>query len=542
MDDPPRRSLEVEPARVGRRRSSVVPILVSMAAAAFVLVAVVKPWTGDGAGGSPRPSSAPGATTRPGGTAALPSASPGPTPAVIRLRDEDLLVATSPRSSWGIRAVVLPSGPVDSLEERWTPIDDPGYNTAADTRTVAASAPVALDGDTVVALGVTTPADALPLDMRIWRMDTGGIPRRLPAVTIAGPEPGSRLWKPVSSTGVPGAPWPAGTYRIDVLLGRSIDRVVLVVPGDPSPGDAVDPGDGATLPADLAAQVSGLGEGLFVVADGRPIPVDALGLPGARLGEREAWLSPGIDLPAWAVGRVTSDHVAGVGVVLPSGATQTSLTLDLVSPIGATVAARIEQLPLAAGPFAVPLEESDRMGIVAHVDGGRPFAAGTYRVWASWRTGSGEPGSSVRYLEIVPPGMTAPHRLPLETLRRWSRLADHPDEIAGEPIVTDADLRPGRMRGTCGGQAQVTGTTPLVGLLLPDPHRVVDIRLTAPDGYTRIETRAMLPGDDGLALLALPSGGLIPAVYRIDVIRTVPGGTLAPEPDTRGTSYDVCIG
>ena len=233
MDDPPRRSLEVEPARVGRRRSSVVPILVSMAAAAFVLVAVVKPWAGEGAGGSPRPSSAPGATTRPGGTAALPSASPGPTPAVIRLRDEDLLAATSPRSSWGIRAVVLPSGPVDSLEERWTPIDDTGYAIAADTRTVAASAPVALDGDTVVALGVTTPADALPLDMRIWRMDTGGIPRRLPAVTIAGPEPGSRLWKPVSSTGVPGAPWPAGTYRIDVLLGRSIDRVVLVVPGDP---------------------------------------------------------------------------------------------------------------------------------------------------------------------------------------------------------------------------------------------------------------------------------------------------------------------
>ncbi|MEW6223716.1 MAG: hypothetical protein AB1627_03725 [Chloroflexota bacterium] len=532
MDDPPRRSLEVEPARVGHRQASFPPLLLGVLAVAFVAVAVVKPWDGDAAA-SGRPSAA-AALTPPGPTAGRPgpSVSPGPTPSVIRLGGEDLLAATSPRSSWGIRAVVLPPGPAGSLEERWTEIDDPGYRTDADTRTVAASGPVAAEGDTVVALGITTPGDALPLDVRIWRLDTGGIPRRVPAGSVTGPDPGSRLWRPVTSAGVAGAPWPPGTYRIDALLGRSIDRIVVVVPGDPGldePGDQA----AAALPPSLAQELA-FGEGLFVVADGRAIMVDALSAPEARLGEREAWLSPGLDLPSWAVGQVTSDAVAGVGVVLPPGAVPTSLVLDLVSPIDAGVVAPTDELPIPDG--------TGRTAILAHTGGERPFAAGTYRVWATWRTADGEPGSSVRYLEIVPRGTIVSPGSPLDRLREWSQLATLPGGLAGEPIVTDADLRPGRMRGTCGGQALVTGSTPLVGLLLPDPDRVVDIRLTAPDGYTRIETRAMLPVDDGLALLALPSGGLIPAVYRIDVIRTVPGGALAPEPDTRGTGYDVCIG
>jgi hypothetical protein len=70
---------------------------------------------------------------------------------------------------------------------------------------------------------------------------------------------------------------------------------------------------------------------------------------------------------------------------------------------------------------------------------------------------------------------------------------------------------------------------------------VVDIQLVAPDGYTEIETRAMLPGSDGLALLALPSGGLLPGRYRIDVTRVVPGGARSPADETRGTTYDMCI-
>jgi hypothetical protein len=162
-------------------------------------------------------------------------------------------------------------------------------------------------------------------------------------------------------------------------------------------------------------------------------------------------------------------------------------------------------------------------------------------VWASWRTAAGEPGSSFRYLEIVPAAPATPPGSPLEALRRWTGLTTVPAGTTAQPLVTDADLRPSRMTGTCGGTEMVTWSTPLLGLVLPRDDQVVDIRLIAPDGYTHIETRAMLPGDDGLALLALPSGGLIPGRYRIDVTRAVPGGSRAPEPDTRGTSYDVCF-
>jgi hypothetical protein len=421
-------------------------------------------------------------------------------------------------------------------------VDDPGPRSEIAARTVAASSAIAEDGEAVLAVGVTTPATALPLDIRFWRLDTGGAPQRLVPAAVPGPDPGSWLWRPDPASSTTARAWPAGTYRIDVLLGASLDRIVVVVPGESSPAGSGPPA--ATLPPDLATDFGRLGEGLFVVVAGRPMAVDSLSAWKHELDEREAWLSPGIDRPTWAIGRVVSSEVAGIGVVLPEGASPLGLTLDLVSPIRAAVAAPVDLLPLPANPFAIPRQNADRMAIVAHPDGARPFAAGTYRARASWRTADGEPGSGVRYLEIIPAMPATPPGSPLEALRRWTGMltgAAGAAVPAGEPLVTDADLRPSRMTATCGDTDMVTWSTPLLGLVLPPHDQVVDIRLIAPDGYTHIETRAMLPGDDGLALLALPAGGLIPGRYRIDVTRVVPGGSRAPEPDMRGTSYDVCF-
>ncbi len=51
----------------------------------------------------------------------------------------------------------------------------------------------------------------------------------------------------------------------------------------------------------------------------------------------------------------------------------------------------------------------------------------------------------------------------------------------------------------------------------------------------------MLPLDDGLALLALPEGGLEAGTYRVDVMRAIDNGARFPATDTRSTAYDICI-
>jgi hypothetical protein len=171
---------------------------------------------------------------------------------------------------------------------------------------------------------------------------------------------------------------------------------------------------------------------------------------------------------------------------------------------------------------------------------GRPaFAAGTYGVGDLADRGR-RAGIERALLEIVRRDAAAV-RVAARGPAPVGRAGAPPDGIAGEPIVTDADLTADDGRGTCGGPGVVTGSTPLVGVVLPDADRVVDIRLVAADGYTRIDTRAMLPGPDGLALLALPSRGLLPGSYRIDVTRTVPSWSRAPEPERRSTGYDLCI-
>ena len=204
--------LHVELVPVGRRRSIRSAGIVVAVSVAFVALAVLKPWD---AGRAAAPTTAAGvvsspsagsASANPVGSAAAPFAHP-PTPA-------DLVRATVRRSEWGVRAVVVPQGATPTgngtgggLAERFLAID---VGDGADVDVGAASTAVHA-GDDVIGLGVTTPDDAMPLDVRFWRLEPGAVVRRIVPRPVLGREAGSWLWLPDPHEATIRGTWPAGT-------------------------------------------------------------------------------------------------------------------------------------------------------------------------------------------------------------------------------------------------------------------------------------------------------------------------------------------
>ena len=127
--------------------------------------------------------------------------------------------------------------------------------------------------DVVVAVGVTTPTDRLPLDIRLWKLGAVATPGRIVAVPIPGPDPGSWLWLPdPAATAVAGA-WPSGRYRLDVLLGSGITRLLTTIPGDIGSVAAAPAPSGP--PADIPGSIGGLPAGPIAVIGSEVIAVDA---------------------------------------------------------------------------------------------------------------------------------------------------------------------------------------------------------------------------------------------------------------------------
>ena len=430
-----------------------------------------------------------------------------------------------------MRAIVVPAGlhPAGDgtglgLSERWQAIDV-GSGSAGDL----ATADTAIEtGDDVVALGVTTPNDALPLDVRFWRLEAGDVVQRILPRPVPGREAGSWLWLPDPHEATARGTWPAGTYRIDVLLGSRIVRLATIVPTGVS---ALPRGVAAAAePINLVDQLRSFAAGPFAFTPQVAIPIDVV--PRDPLDERTAWLGPASgQLDSAALGRVTVDRVTALGLLLKPGERFVSADLVRVVPIADKPDVQTVLLP------PVPRSDGELATAVLFEYGDlRPLESGLYHLTETVLLATGDGQTQTWNLEIIPSAALPPPGVPLVRMARWVTLMSDLDMLAGEPLVSDHDLGSGDAVGTCGGSAHVSVGDGLFGLIEPPGTIVQSVRMYPTDAvrFADLRIRTALNAVDGLSIVAIPSGVLKNDTYELIVDRLSAAG-----PDR--ALYTVCV-
>jgi hypothetical protein len=524
-DRPSREPTEllVPTTRIDRGRRSKLPGgIAATGLSLFVVLAVWKPW--DRPVSQPGPSGpAPSVTGRAGsgsdGTA------PSPVPVIELLPnpigplpgDPELLSAATTRSEWGVRAMVLRAGgPIftgqANLIERWV--------GAAANVTIGAPSLSLLDiaaaGDNVVAIGVTTPDDAMPLDVRFWNLPVGAPPQRLAPVAIVGPEPGSWLWLPDPEQATDAGTWPAGVYEIEVLVGPRIVRLVATIPNASLTSSRVET---PTSQPPFGSILGSLEPGPFALADGGAQPLFGA-LP--VVDEREAWLGPAAGLPP--VAKVVGHQVTGVGMLFAAGDEPVRIDVRQLAQ---------RSSPIETGVNIVAVEPGGRQAIVAWPLSGGVFDDGVYQVKVGWTTG-GPDRSTSWTIEVQPSGQASPPNAPLDAMSRWVGLIDRPDIAAREPLIFVGDPS---APNACAGPTVIRASDPLVGIVVPPRVSVADVRLR-PSGAAAgadIPIRFAPDAIPRLTVVALPPTGLRAGPY--DLIVTI--GSSAGQ---RALTQRMCVG
>ncbi len=532
-----------EPILVGRRRASTAPLVAIVVLTAFVGAALLKPWEG---GPAPLRSAGPAASRPPvaGASSSIgPAASPDETGALLPGRpfrlptDVEVVDAARVHPDWGVRAVIAP-GAADGaqpptspvLADQWQAIGTPPDAPAVEVGTYAVGP---ASDDEVLALGVTTPADALALDVRIWAIADDGTLRRESPRPIAGPETGSLLWRPDPRDVTRVGGWPGGKYRIDVLLAKGIVRVAVDVQ---TTGPRVLTNGPIPAPQDLAARLATTAPGVFAFNsfDVLPVVVD----PGGPLDERESWLvgtGSGIDS---RIGRIRGAPIAGLGLLVRSLSEPTTFRVDEVSPIVDTPAISVTYLP-------VPSRGDQQTAILVRRLDATAWASGSYHLIAEVASASSDPGrlttTTTWNLDIAPTNNPV---TPSDTLRRldlWTRELDDPSVAFQQPLITSADLGEGKGAGTCGGPAAVRSDDVLFGLVSAPDVSVIRMRMLSLGVPVAADVPLSLalnvvPGvsHPGLTLIAVPWAGLSARDQELVVDVSGPAG---PE----RLVYTVCV-
>lgn len=396
--------VEFEPTRLGRGgRGPDRALIVALVALFGVGLALVKPWDG-GEPGSPPAAGAPvasGAPSLPGRPPrATASAPPGWTgsgaPISIAPSGWDKVAAAlEMHDGWGVRALVdTPNAdggirPVHAtLTERWEPaappIDGALGGSLAESSTVSEAVVMPTSGEGVRALGVTAPADRTPLEVRAWRLPRDGLAPRWLDVRPVDPNVagGHLLLLPPCRPDGPAPWWPPGSYRLDLLLGRTVTRLTVVLPDGTTalPDDPFEdaPGGRSMVVDPLLADLGGLPAGPFVVAGGAAIPVDPAF--GPALDEAAAWLDAGSGrADPRAVAEVWLPDLNGIGQVLPVGARVEWAALERIAPAG------------LSGVDATARVVTDVRGrsstVVFSPPGEGAWPAGTYALDVRWTEG-----------------------------------------------------------------------------------------------------------------------------------------------------------
>ena len=355
--------------------AGVIAIVVALA------VAVVKPWDHQTtAPVAPAPSVAV--------VAPIPSATRVPTPApsiatpVLGSASvpswADVASAITPHDAWGVRAITVDARQLlyrlaagSSYHEHWSAA---AASTGAETATVGRTA------DPVSMLGVTSPREEAPRDVRIWRIHQFDQLEWIDAFPIA-PEPSdaSLLFIRPGRNGDALTPWQPGQYRVEVLVADGIHRLWILVP---DPFGVVPPLDTWTHDRPTietrGSDPSGIRIGLFATVDGVGVPLPAR--QTSPLDDDAAWL----DLSDGANDVVATAYLpraSGLGVMLTPHAAVSSATIQRLAP---------------EGPFDAP----EATGGISESQGRTPYvlfaapdettwAPGVYAISVAWSDGAG---------------------------------------------------------------------------------------------------------------------------------------------------------
>jgi hypothetical protein len=540
-------SVEFEPIRVGHGRRRLSPVLIGAVVVVIALgLAVVKPWSGPpppnpiaGQGPAADASGSPAATGSAAPASAAPSApfeGPLPAPLASGVTSDAVALVVRPHDGWGIRAIVLeplPRASAASLgyEDRWFPLAAP----AGVTPTVH----VDPTDRSVVALGISFPASTTPLDVRIWRVRTGGHEWVDARLLDPRPSRGGFLYvRPGTGDGTV-QPWSAGTYRVDVLVSGSILRAVVTIPDrfgnvpDPVlPPDLVD----VAPPADpTTVTLAGLPPGPFVTAEDVALPLGSEA--GPPLDEAGAWLDldPGTArAPRDFVAAVALPRANGLGVLLPPGSVVASADVEQLAPE-----------PLPGEPIRIDGSRPNDDALHPHVLFGAPgtggWRPGTYRIDVAWTDAEGtheaswhvelRPGSDheVSRFDEVP-------RL-LAAARGWARYAGSTGVLLGtaEPLEGGPGSSTIRLvrygsgaagaetaaRGAGCGDTFVDGRPDLIGFAYPTNRASSSARfnvLLPPLRHEDVTALVASAGVPGLIIVAPATTTTFPAAaYRLTV-------------------------
>ena len=525
--DSPQTRLVVEPTRVGGRRSTLPGIAVAAIAVAFLGVAVWKPWDGrsdarsapiasaspviaDGTDGSPGPGDPP-----------LPSGA-GSTPIAVAIphfpSDPTMVAAAAVRLDWGLRAIVIRDGPPGfpgepHVAERWFPA---AGLAGGDAQPTPSSAPLVDAHDDVAALGVTSSADDLALDVRFWHLSDDEPPRRLAAIAVAGPEAGSWLWRADPSFRSAAGTWPGGTYVVEALTARRIIRQMIVIGRDEAVALPIG-GPGFEPPADRMVQRLPVGPFAVILGSAQHL----LGGDTLHVDERGAWL--GVGAGGAEVARIEALDTSAIGAITGDGLEPTDLTIREIAPEPRPIALAVDLLSVAPADWRAILGRPAELGL---------FPTGLYAVTMTATDQAGAVASTTWTVEIGPPSEVSPPDSPLEAVRRWSGTIDDPAAAAGQPIlVLDGETRAG-----CGSGPMISTADRLLGIVAPAGQSIerVSVRpVGGPSAALPIAYAAeVVPR---LTVVALPPTGLPIGTVRLSLALAGSGGRTS-------RPIDICVG
>lgn len=546
-------SVEFEPVRLGRRSRRFDPV--SVAAVLVVVglvVAVLKPWAGDGqVGGGSSPVA--GAVATPAPLEPNDIASPGPSaslalPRVIRASAGSVVSWSEVEpvfrwhDAWGIRAIVvqpLADTPVDKrqqLVERWYPLStggDSGRPTRVDSNDRA-----------ILALGVTFPPAHTPLDVRFWRKTADRLDWVDTAALDSIPSGGAYLFVRPGATGGLQRSWEPGDYRVDVLVDGLVSRFAITIPDRssnvPEPGERPSLRSTGPLVEPESVLLSDLPVGAFATSHGVAVPLAAV--EGPPLDEAGAWLNvdPGTGRrPRSFVAATYLPRATGIGVALPTRAVVTSAAIERLAP--EPLAMPPEQVGPGAGselPASLVLFKAPRGA----------WDPGVYRVSLVWADVEGLHRDSW-HVELRPGPVreTAPM---LSAARDWARFAGETGVILGtaEPLVGGSTagvielvpLRPESVaypvpNGTgCGGT--VIGARPtIMGFAYPADRYATSVKSRILRPFLRRDDQVLMTAAFGVRGLILAAPARISTLPAAGYEFRVGSGDMAEV-------YSLCLG
>ncbi len=512
----PQGSVEFEPVPLGPRRRRVDPVLIGVVIVVIGLgAAIVKPWDA--------PSGRPAGRADAGPSGPLPSAAatggvapagPAPVATIIRIMDAERL-----HDAWGVRAIVQPSaGEGSRAEERWVPVPVPD-GAAADR-----GATIGSRDEPILAIGVTTPLLDTPLDTRVSRATSDGGWEWLDVGSVDSvPIAGQTLFWPPSTDGQRPGTWPAGRYRVDLLMGTRIEHVDVAIPGRFERVPAPKPVTPSSGPLFAAAGIvpARLPAGPFAIADG--VPTGLVPHRIAAVDAATAWLDPPLGSETGPFGGLSEwlPRATGLGVILPAG--RRPLTADLQ---------RLSPGPLPDVPNAVIRERAGPDGsswyALFAAPPGVEWSPGDYAIHVTWGDAAGKHAATWR-IELRP-GPTSEPAMLLEVARSFARFAGSTKVVIG----TDGSA-PDRLSGTSCDQPDDTAQPVALAISHPGAVHVTEVivRLLFASGRTvDVPVRVVPDVVAGMTLVAPASGvTFAPGRYRVLV-----------ESGSKERRFNICLG